>query len=327
MEQALLYGDIGGTKTLLCSAVVKNGVIEPRHELRYDSRQYASFDAILKDFLQQSGCQPFAMCLAVAGPVVDQQVHLTNLPWVMRADALAQEFAIPAVKIVNDFEGMAASIEILPPEDLVMLQAGSPSINAMRVVLGAGTGMGVAWLIKQGQHYTPLATEAGHVDFAPTSELQIELLRYLMKKYQRVSIERLLSGRGLTHIFNFLQSTAATNAHQRLGMLEGDQGATITQLTFKQQDPLAQRALDIFAEIYGAYAGDLALAGLCRGGVYLAGGIAPRIVQVLQQPGFTQSFGNKGRYSELVREIPVYVVMNAKAGLLGAGLLAQRMLH
>ncbi|MCC6917236.1 MAG: glucokinase [Nitrosomonas sp.] len=327
MDQYLLYGDIGGTKTLLRSAVIRGGVVECHHEHLYDSHEYADFDAILADFLAQSGCQPAVACFAIAGPVVEQEVHLTNLPWIISAHAIAEKFSIPAVKIVNDFEGTAASIDVLPQGDLVTLQAGKPSPSAPRVVLGAGTGMGVAWLIKHGRYYEPLATEAGHVDFAPTSATQIELLRYLMAKFHRVSIERLLSGQGLTHIFNFLQTDAAKGEHLKSIELNTDDGATVTRLAFEHRYPIALQALDLFAEIYGTYAGNLALTGLCRGGVYIAGGIAPRIIQVLRQPGFIRAFVNKGRYSALVREIPVYVVMNPKAGLLGAGLLAQRLLQ
>ncbi|WP_347888661.1 glucokinase [Nitrosomonas europaea] len=327
MDQYLLSGDIGGTKTLLRSAVVRGEEVEFHHEHLYDSHQYDDFDAILTDFLERSGCQLVAACLAVAGPIVEQQVHLTNLPWTISAAGIAEKFSIPAVKIINDFEGTAASIEILPQDDLITLQAGKPSSSAMRVVLGAGTGMGVAWLAWRGQYYEPLATEAGHIDFAPTSAIQIELLRYLMVRYHRVSIERLLSGQGLTHIFNFLQTRATEGTHLKSIELNVDDGATVTRLAFEHHYPIALQALDLFVEIYGTYAGNLALAGLCRGGVYIAGGIAPRIIRILQQPGFIEAFCNKGRYSALVREIPVYVVMNPKAGLLGAGLLAQRMLQ
>ncbi len=327
MDQYLLSGDIGGTKTLLRSVVARDGGIEFHHEHLYDSHQYDGLDAILRDFLERSGCRPVAACLAIAGPIVEQQVHLTNLPWVINAQAIAEKFSIPAVKIVNDFEGTAASIEILPVDDLITLQTGTPSSSPMRVVLGAGTGMGVAWLVKRGQYYEPLATEAGHIDFAPTSAIQIELLRYLMTRYHRVSIERLLSGQGLTHIFNFLQSKATEGDHLQSIGLNTDDGATVTRLAFEHQYPIALQALNLFAEIYGTYAGNLALAGLCRGGVYIAGGIAPRIIRILQQPSFIEAFCNKGRYSALVSEIPVYVVMNPKAGLLGAGLLAQRMLQ
>lgn len=327
MDQYLLSGDIGGTKTLLRSAVVKGKEIKLHYEHLYDSHQYNDFDTILADFLERSSCRPVAVCLAIAGPIVEQQVHLTNLPWTISAADIAEKFSIPAVKIINDFEGTAASIEILPQNDLVTLQAGKSYSPTMRVVLGAGTGMGVAWLAWRGQYYEPLATEAGHIDFAPTSAIQIELLRYLMARYPRVSIERLLSGQGLTHIFNFLQTNATEGAHLKSIELNSDDGATVTRLAFEHQYPIALQALDLFAEIYGAYAGDLALAGLCRNGVYIAGGIAPRIIRVLRQPGFIEAFCNKGRYSALVREIPVYVVMNPRAGLLGAGLLAQRMLQ
>ena len=327
MERYLLYGDIGGTKTLLCAAVIKNDSMRLHYEHRYDSRQYDNFDSILADFLRQSGQQPAALCLAAAGPIIDQRVSLTNLPWIIDARTLAEKFSIPAVKIVNDFEGMAASIEVLSPEDLVVLQAGRPSAAKMRVVLGAGTGMGVAWLIKRELYYEPLATEAGHIDFAPTSAIQIDLLQYLMKKYERVSIERVLSGQGLTNIFNFLQADAKIGTHLKSIQLDTDDGATVTRLAFEHQHPIALKALDLFAEIYGTFAGNLALTGLCHGGVYIAGGIAPRIIRVLQQPRFIRAFCNKGRYSQLACEFPVYVVMNAKAGLLGAGLLAQRMLY
>lgn len=327
MDQYLLYGDIGGTKTLLHLVVVRNGVVECHHEYLYDSHEYADFSAILADFLAKYDCQPIVACFAVAGPIVEQEVHLTNLPWVISAHDIAEKFSIPAVKIINDFEGMAASIEILPQDDLVTLQIGKPSSSAPRVVLGAGTGMGVAWLIKHGRYYEPLATEAGHTDFAPTNETQIELLRYLMTRFHRVSIERLLSGQGLTHIFNFLQTNTTKGKHLKSIELNTDDGAIVTRLAFEHQYPIALQALDLFVEIYGSYAGNLALTGLCRGGVYVAGGIAPRIIRVLQQPGFIEAFCNKGRYSALMREIPIYVVMNPKAGLLGAGLLAQRMME
>jgi len=327
MNQSLIYGDIGGTKTLLRAAVVQGERLELQHEHRYESREYTNFDDMLRDFLAQSGCHPDAICLAVAGPVVAQQVELTNLSWVMNANELAKKFSIPAVRIINDFEAAALSIEILAEDDLVTLQTGNPSPTAMRVILGAGTGMGVAWLVKQGARFEPLATEAGHIDFAPVNEIQIELFRYLAKKYQHVSVERLLSGQGLAHIFNFLQAGATVEFPLKSIELNTDDGATVTHLAFEHQHPTALQALEIFVEIYGAYAGNLALAGLCRGGVYIAGGIAPYIIDVLKQPRFMEAFRDKGRFSGLLHEIPVHVIMNRKAGLLGAGLQAQRILQ
>lgn len=327
MNQYLIYGDIGGTKTLLRAAVMRGENIEFHHEHLYDSRMYDNFDDILKDFMERSRCHPVAACLAIAGPVAMQQVNLTNLSWMISANGIAEKFSIPAVKIINDFEATALSIEILTQDDFVTLQSGQPVRSAMRVVLGAGTGMGVAWLVNRGHHHEPLATEAGHVDFAPVSDIQIELLRYLMTKYHRVSIERVLSGQGLAHIFNFLQTDAAGDIHLKSIELNTDDGATVTRLAFEHHHPIALQALNLFAEIYGAYAGNLALVGLCQNGVYIAGGIAPRIIQILRQPGFIAAFRNKGRFSTLLHEIPVHVIMNPKAGLLGAGLVAQRMLE
>lgn len=327
MNRYLIYGDIGGTKTLLRAAVMKGENIEFRHEHRYDSRMYESFDDILMDFMERSRCHPVATCLAIAGPVVAQRVALTNLSWTMDAGSIAEKFSIPNVKIINDFEAVALSIEILTEDDLVTLQPGKSFPSAMRVILGAGTGMGVAWLINREDRHEPLATEAGHIDFAPVNETQIELLRYLTTKHSHVSVERVLSGQGLAHIFNFLQTDAADDIHLKSIELNTDDGATVTRLAFEHYHPIALRALNLFAEIYGAYAGNLALAGLCRGGVYIAGGIAPHIIGVLKQPGFIKAFRNKGRFSALLHEIPVHVIMNRKAGLLGAGLLAQRMLQ
>ena len=327
MNRYLIYGDIGGTKTLLRASVMQGEEVEFHHEHLYDSRIYDNFDNILKDFIDRANCRPDTVCLAIAGPIVAQQVNTTNLPWTISADDIAEKFSIPAVKIINDFEATALSIDTLAANDLVTLQSGEPISSAMRVVLGAGTGMGVAWLVSHGHDYEPLATEAGHIGFAPTSEEQIELLRYLMTKYHHVSVERLLSGQGLTHIFNFLQSNATEGTHLKSIELNTDDGATITRLAFEHQHPIALQALNLFAEIYGAYASDLALTGLCRGGVYIAGGIAPRIIQILEQPGFIKAFCNKGRFSILLHGIPVHVVMNSKAGLLGAGLMAQRMLQ
>lgn len=326
MTQYLIYGDIGGTKTLLHAARLQGQHLEPVCEHRYDSRAHQHFEDIFSDFLQRAKCQPAALCLAVAGPIAAQRVELTNLSWVMDATQLARQFSIPAVQFLNDFEAAALSIEILTADDLVTLQAGKPFPDAMRVILGAGTGMGVAWLLRQDQHFQPLATEAGHIDFAPVNPLQIEFLQYLLTKHTHVSVERILSGQGLTHIFNFLQTRLADDLQLKSIALDTDDGATVTHLAFEHQHPTALQALQLFSEIYGAYAGNLALAGLCRGGVYIGGGIAPYIIEILKQPGFIEAFRNKGRFRSLLEKIPVHVIMNRKAGLLGAGLQARRLL-
>lgn len=323
MNQTLISGDIGGTKTLLQLASLSNGKIYQEFTHRYNSRDYTSFSDILENFLIKSSeantiSHPIAACFAFAGPVVAQQTKLTNLPWQVDAANISTAFSIPNVKLINDFEAVALAIESLPPSDLVALQKGNPQAQSMRVVLGAGTGMGVAWLTWQKNRYVALSTEAGHMDFAPANELQIGLLQALQNKFGHVSVERVLSGSGLTNIFNYLQINSATLTESTPINQDKDSGAAISQLAQKHNHPIAIQSLELFAEIYGAYAGNLALAGLCRSGVYIAGGIAPKIIDTLSSGGFIRAFSDKGRFTGLMHDIPVYVITNPKATLLGA---------
>lgn len=331
MNGSFICGDIGGTKTALRAMQLKDGAPQVRYELQYDSRAYASFSDVLRDFLARAGinhvdCNPATACLAVAGPIMAQRAKLTNLPWLMDATDITAEFSIPSVKLINDFEAVALGIEALSESDLVTLQPGKPQTQGMRVALGAGTGMGVAWLTWQGGRYLPLPTEAGHMDFAPANELQAGLLKYLRKEFGHVSIERVISGPGLTNIFNFLQASLGADSGLIRTDIDSNGAAQVTDLALNRKHPIAAKALDLFVEIYGAYAGNLALAGLSRGGVYVAGGIAPKIIDKLREGGFVQAFCSKGRYSAMMGEIPVRVVMNQKVGLLGAAEEAQRML-
>ncbi|HVW64103.1 MAG TPA: glucokinase [Nitrosospira sp.] len=333
MSGYFIGGDIGGTKVLLRAADLGDGLqMRMLCERRYASREYASFSDILADFLKQPQLveaerNPAAACFAVAGPITEQGASLTNLPWLMNAEALASEFSIRSVKLINDFAAVALSVEVLPEHDLVTLQAGKPLAGGMRVALGAGTGMGGAWLSWQGDGYIAISSEAGHMDFAPADELQDELLRYLRAKFGHVSVERVLSGPGLTHIFNFLSDKAdpRTSAPEQIRM-EIDDAPRVTELAVREGNPIALEAMDLFVAIYGAYAGNLALTGLTRGGLYVAGGIAPRIIGNLKEGGFLKAFRDKGRFAALMEEIPVHVVMNPTAGLLGAVHEARRML-
>ena len=316
MNKQIVYGDIGGTKTILQLAEIKDKEISEQLTHRYDSQAFANFSDILRDFLNTAGVSnyPAAACFAVAGPIVAQQAKLTNLSWQINSADIANEFSIAHVKLINDFAAAALAIDNLRSDDLVTLQAGRAHAQAMRVVLGAGTGMGVAWLGWMEGRYFAFSTEAGHMDFAPVNTLQIRLLEALQEKFGHVSVERLLSGSGLTNIFNFLQTQHGTSIIH----LEEDSGARITALAQKDEHPVAMQSLNLFAEIYGAYAGNLALAGLCRGGVYIAGGIAPRIISILDSGGFMQAFRDKGRFFALMNEIPVHVVTNPEISLLGA---------
>lgn len=332
MSQYFVSADIGGTKVLLQAAEATEGGMQVRYERRYASRDYPNFSNILRDFLDRVamagvGGNPASACFAVAGPITQQRASLTNLPWVMDSAVIASEFSIPDVKLINDFKAVALSIEILSTNDFMALQAGKRYDKEMGVVLGAGTGMGVAWLVWQDDRYIPLPSEAGHVDFAPANELQDYLLQYLRKKFGHVSVERLLSGPGLTNIFEFLNFHHRNDTPQPVqASLGGDYAARVADLAFNHKHPLAIMAMNLFVEIYGAYAGNLALSSLSRGGVYVAGGIAPKIIDKLKEGGFMKAFCDKGRFSALMSEIPVRVVMNPEAGLLGATREAQRML-
>ena len=329
MNKQLIYGDIGGTKTILQLAEIRNGEIHQQFTYRYDSAAFVTFSDMLRDFLNRTETtkHPVAACFAIAGPIVAQQTKVTNLPWQISSTSISDEFSIPVVKLINDFEAAALAIESLSKNDMITLQTGQTHAQATRVVLGAGTGMGVAWLICLEGRYSALSTEAGHMDFAPANELQIHLFKALHDKFGHVSVERLLSGSGLTNIFNFLQMNAAIASDLAPIILEEDSGANITALAQTRKHPIAIKSLDLFAEIYGAYAGNLALAGLCRGGVYIAGGIAPRIINILSSGGFMRAFRDKGRFSALMNEIPVHVITNTEISLLGAKQEAHNLLN
>lgn len=319
MNKQIVCGDIGGTKTILQLAEIKDKKISEQLTHRYDSQAFANFSDILGDFLNTAGASscPAAACFAIAGPIVAQQAKLTNLSWRIDSADIANEFSIAQVKLINDFAAAALAIDNLRSDDLATLQAGQAHAQAMRVVLGAGTGMGVAWLGWMEGRYFAFPTEAGHMEFAPVNPLQIRLLETLQDKFGHVSVERLLSGSGLTNIFNFLQTQHEESSDLAIIHLEEDSGARISALAQKNH-PIAIQSLNLFAEIYGAYAGNLALAGLCRGGVYIAGGIAPRILNILNSGGFMQAFRDKGRFAALMNEIPVHIVTNREISLLGA---------
>lgn len=323
MNDFSICGDIGGTKTLLWLGESIGSEFQVHLEHQYSSNSYKDFPEILCDFLNKAKAitkkrNPIAACFAVAGPVKNQHANLTNLPWQIDAKKIEKEFSIPIVTLINDFEAAALSIETLVESDLKVLQGGKPKAQSMRVILGAGTGMGVAWLTWKKNCYVPIPTEAGHMDFAPSNELQDNFLIYQRKRFGHVSIERVLSGNGLVDIFNFLQ--VGLNEDNKLfqANINTVDAAKITDLALNKNHPIAVKSLDLFVEIYGAYAGSLALAGLCHGGVYIAGGIALKIIVKLTDGNFIRLFCDKGRYSKMMSDFPVYVVMNPRIGVMGA---------
>ncbi len=320
-----LAGDIGGTKTLLQISAM-DGV--PLLQKSYPSASYAGLVNILDEFLREARAPGIAAaCFALACPISGRRVKLTNLPWEVDADSLAARFAIPRVLLINDFEAVGMGIAALQPADLLTLQAGKPQVQGVRVVAGAGTGLGVAWLSWRDGSYAVHPSEGGHMDFAPANAIQYEFLQYLQRRHGHVSYERIVSGPGLTAVLDFLRDTGRgiPSAQFASAMGEGDAAAAISQFAQQGDEPIACMALELFIEVYGAFVGNVALAALPRGGVYVAGGIAAKVAANLQQGAFMRAFLDKGRFAGLLESLPLHIVTNPQVGLLGAGLHAQSM--
>lgn len=312
MTSTFLSADIGGTKTLLQLSDASGKTLRQQS---FPSGRYSTLTEILDEFLRGTDI-PVAACLAVAGPVDGRRVKFTNLPWEVDADQLAAHFGITRVELINDFQAVGLGIAALQPIDLLTLQVGSEQARGVRLAVGAGTGLGVAFLSWQNDGYTVHPSEGGHLDFAPQDETQVALLRYLQARHDHVSYERLVSGPGLVTIYEFLRDSgrAAPSSTLVAAMQSGDPAAALTQ----SDEPIARLAVDIFVMLYGAVVGNYALFALPRGGIYLAGGIAAKIAQRMQTGDFLAAFLAKGRYTELLRSLPLHVVTHPNVGLFGA---------
>jgi len=328
----VLAGDIGGTKTLLQIAEGKAGRCRAVREQRFDSASYDSLSSIIHEFLKQEKNKKItAVCFGIAGPVKTtargQSVKVTNLPWEIHSQELKRRFKFPQLRLINDFQAVGYGIEALGAKDLVVLQPGEPVEHGPRAVIGAGTGLGQGILIWNKDHYVPVATEGGHANFAPTNELQLELTRHLLKTVGRTSWELVLSGHGLVQLYDFLKARGGVPESPAVAkaMQADDPAAAITQAALERNDPLANQTLDLFVDIYGAQAGNLALTAGATGGVYIAGGIAPKIIPRLTDGRFMRAFLNKGKMKSYVADIPVQVVTKPEVGLIGATLAASRL--
>jgi glucokinase len=328
----VLVADVGGTKTAMAIAKTEPAPAIVTHRV-YTSQSFDGFETIVADFLArpevvQLGGRIGAACFSVAGPVADNASTLTNLGWRIDSLSLARKFGFPALKLINDFTAAGLGISHLATGDIETLQAGQTVEHGTRLIIGAGTGLGVGLLTWQDGGYTVHPSEAGHSDFAPVDELQDGLLDYLRRTFGRVSYERVVSGPGLMRIFSFLQDSGAGIPSRQLldaSKKRDDTAELIAEFAVAKLDPLAVRALDLFVAVYGAFAGNMALATLAHGGVYISGGIAPKIAGRLKDGAFVRAFANKGRFSDLLSKIPVLVVMNAQVGLFGAILEASRL--
>ncbi len=327
MSACVLAGDIGGTKTELAIYEVRG----PRQLARvggqrFESREHASFDEVVDSFLRRWGLRVEAAAFGVAGPVVNQRVEVTNLPWVLERGALAQRLATPKVELLNDLGATAYGALFLPETDLHLVNPGKQRSDSCAII-AAGTGLGQALLIWDGKRYRARPSEGGHADLAPRNRVEVELLRYLLSKFEHVSIERALSGPGLKNIFDFVDEVLNVEVapETRRRMQSQDAGAVIGELGLNESCEACSRALDLFIDIYGAQAGNLALTAMALGGVYVGGGPAVKLLPRLQQGGFMSAFTAKGRLEDLMHEIPVRVILNPQTCLLGAAQVAAEM--
>jgi glucokinase len=336
----ILAADIGGTHARLSyyrqdqerggPQVSSNPHFTAVHEKVYASREFRGLDEIVLKFVAETGVHPDIASFGIAGPVRNGRVETSNLPWVVESSRLARELQLESVSLINDLEAQAWGIQCLGASDTIALnQIGHETPMGNQAVVAAGTGLGEAGLIWDGVQQHIFACEGGHCDFAPRTELEIELLRYLLARFGHVSYERIVSGPGLVNVYLFLKDTHRGDEPQWLRdqIAAGDAGSAISQAAVSAKAPLAEQALDLWISIYGAEAGNMALKVLATGGVFLAGGIAPKILPKLASPIFMQAFLSKGRMQSLLEAIPVRVITNEKTGLLGAACYGARHAH
>jgi glucokinase len=320
----VLAGDIGGTKTRLAIFDVAGSQLQSMVERTYPSGNYATLDDIIEDFLNAGDSRPDAACFGIAGPVRDNTVDVTNLPWRISAAEIGARFRLRRVALLNDLEANAWGLRALDEKDFHILNAGVENPAGNAAIIAAGTGLGEAGLYRDGERWHPFATEGGHTDFSPGSELEIELLRFLMSRYGHVSWERLVSGPGLVNIHDFL---VHSRKHTVAGWLKDDMqandpAAAISRAAQSGRDALCVEALELFVRLYGVEAGNLALKMMSSGGVYLGGGIAPKILEQLESGAFMAAFRAKGRMQGLLEQMPVRVVLNDRTALYGPAVFA-----
>ena len=321
----VLAGDIGGTKTSLALFSINDDKLRMETEHNFPSKKYSGLVPILDEFSVRNNKSIDAACFGVAGPVVDGHVKTTNLPWVIDSQVLRQALRVDTVYLLNDLEAAAYGVFTLDNEEFYTLNEGTMHSTGNKALIAAGTGLGQAILYDDGRHFHALPSEGGHADFAPRTELEIDLLRYLLARFGHVSYERVLSGPGLFNIYRFLKESRGMAEPPLLAerFADGDDPAAVISTTaLAKEAEICCTALDLFVSIYGAEAGNMALRFKSVRGLYVGGGIAPKILDKLKDGTFMRSFIDKGRYTELLAAMPVQVVLNPQAGLRGAGYYA-----
>jgi len=307
----VLAGDIGGTHARLALVEVERGGAWVREDRTFPSQEAPGLAPLIEEFLRGKRPRPRRACFGIAGPVANGRVVGTNLPWSVEAGALGEAIGIRDIRLINDFAAVGYGIPLLGADDLVTLQRGEPVERGPIAVFGPGTGLGAGFLLWESGSYRVCPSEGGHATFAPRTAGELALHAFLSKRYEHVSCERVISGPGLAGIYESLTG-------------RGDDAGAISERALAATDPAAIEALDLFAATFGAEAGSFALTVLATGGVYLAGGIAPRIVAKLEDGAFMAAFRCKGRMAELLERVPVHVIMSPDVGLLGAAAAATR---
>jgi glucokinase len=322
----VLAGDIGGTKTNLALFVRSEGRLSSSGLESYPSREAPALESIVKQYLSSRSAAVSSACFGIAGPVVDGRCKTTNLPWEVSEARLKRVFLWERVRLVNDLTATAMAIPLLSRRELAVLNKGRPQHGGNIALVAPGTGLGQGLVVFHQGRAHPVASEGGHVDFAPTNEQEVELWRYLKRKLGHVSVERIVSGPGLVRIYEWLKESGRYGEPEWLKarFMAEDPAKVIAETGLAEKHPLCVESLRIFVSILGAVAGNLALTALATGGVYLGGGISPKILAALETGPFMQSFADKGRFRGLLEKIPVRVILNEGAPLMGAAECAFR---
>lgn len=320
----ILGGDVGATKTHLALFEIKDKRKWVADE-KFKSREHESLIAIVRQFLSKHSAKIEKVCFGVPGVVINGRCHPTNLPWVVEADEISKELGIKSVQLINDLEANAYGIGCLSPDELVILNQGK-KLNGNQAIISAGTGLGQAGIFWNGSEHIPFATEGGHASFAPVNEIEISLLQYLKKEFDHISFERILSGSGLVRLYQFLIESGHETEKEDLkkAIKEGDSPRMITDFGSRGVSRACKKALQLFVSIYGSEAGNLAMKMLAIGGLYIGGGIAPKILKEMKEGEFMRRFTAKGRMKTFLSEIPVSVIMNENTALLGTAEYARK---
>ncbi len=311
----ILAGDIGGTKTNLGMFDVQQGKLDRVAEKRYPSREHKGLEEIVADFVSVTGIKATAAGFGIAGPVVDNRVRTGNLPWVVDGAIMAKQLGLERVRLMNDLEAAAFGISVMGPTDLETLHEGVSAPQAPRVVIAAGTGLGEAILFWDGTKHIPTATEGGHADFAPHTDQQVDLWKFIKARSEFVSNELILSGRGFKTLHEFLNPDVR---HPGFDDPSIDPAPAITRMALTKECPVCVAALDLWIEIYGSEAGNLVVRSVARGGVYVAGGIAVKILPLLKNGHFAAALQDKEKMSDFLAQVPIHVVLDEECPLKGA---------